>query len=194
MDTNAILKSSLKGASESSGRSEGSEFVCWYYESVTANIRTSQDAEGPRHRCKRQKCGKVGLGIHSREASALEASKKGLAETRYVDMVSVGLNALEIGAVLLLERNCETQSGFESCVTVTVFAPGKCTNSCKSSLDLSARKVKGQLRDVSFLYVNPRMSQTSDTSHDVSFLCCNKRTEACVYHEGCGTKLELESD
>ena len=49
--------------------------------------------------------------------------------------------------------------------------------SCKSCLDLSARKVKGKLRDASFWYANPRMaesskvsmavSETSDMSHDV---------------------------
>ena len=32
MDTNATLKSSPEGASKGPGRSEGSEFVCWYYE------------------------------------------------------------------------------------------------------------------------------------------------------------------
>ena len=34
----------------------------------------------------------------------------------------------------------------------------------------------------------------SDMSHDVFFLCCCKDTEVFVYHEGCGTKLELESN
>ena len=32
MDVDAILKRSSKGASESSGRNKGAEFVCWYYE------------------------------------------------------------------------------------------------------------------------------------------------------------------
>ena len=47
-------------------------------------------------------------------------------------------------------------------------------------MDLSARKVKGKLRGVSFWYANPRMAETcevlvavsgSDMSHDVFFPC-----------------------
>ena len=57
-----------------------------------------------------------------------------------VDMVSANLNALEIGLVLLLERNA-------SCAAVTVFVLLGAM-SCKSFLDLSARKVKGKLREV----------------------------------------------
>ena len=34
----------------------------------------------------------------------------------------------------------------------------------------------------------------SDMSHDVFFPCCDEGTQACAYHEGCGTKLELESN
>ena len=153
---------------------------------------------------KRCKCGKFGLGVPE-----MRASKRGLAQTGCIDMVSVDLNALEIGAVLLLEGNHEIQRATESCAAVTVFAhlpmkSCKPAKSCTSCLGLSARKVKGQLRDVSFWYVNPRMvetcevlvavSETSDMSHDVSLTCCYKDTQACVYHEGCGTKLELESN
>ena len=32
MDANMIVKGSPKGASDGSGRSNDSEFVCWYYE------------------------------------------------------------------------------------------------------------------------------------------------------------------
>ena len=39
------------------------------------------------------------------------ASFSCLAHVRYVDMVRVDLNALEIGSVLLLERICEIQGG-----------------------------------------------------------------------------------
>ena len=39
-----------------------------------------------------------------------------------------------------------------------------------------------------------RCQRPSDTSHDVSFSCCYKGTQAGAYHEGCGTKLELESN
>ena len=64
--------------------------------------------------------------------------------------------------------------------------------------------MKGALRDVSFWYVNPRMaearrvlmavSEMSDMSHDVFFPCCYKGTDVCAYSEGCGLKLEPESN
>ena len=124
-----------------------------------------------------------------------EASKRSLAETRCVDMVNVDLNALEIGAVLLLARNHKIQVGIDSCAAVTVFVHFRwfVTKSCKSCMDLSARKVKA----------NPRMAETcevlvavseSHMSHDVLFPCHDEGTQACAYHEGCGTKLELESN
>ena len=37
-------------------------------------------------------------------------------------------------------------------------------------------------------------SGSSDMSHDVFFPCHDEGTQACVHHEGCGTKLELESN
>ena len=105
------------------------------------------------------------------------------------------------GSLLLREKNCEIQSGIESRAAVAVFAlPG--VKSCESCLDLSARKVKGKLRDASFKYVNPRMaktckvsmavSETSDMSHDLFFPCCCKCTEVCAYREAWGLKLEQE--
>ena len=132
-----------------------------------------------------------------------KASKRGSAETTCVDRVSVDRNAGEIGSVLLLERDCEIQNGIEPCAAVIVFAlPG--VKSCKFCVDLSARSVIGKLRDVSFWYVNLKMaeackvsmaaSETNNMSHDVFFPCCGEGTEACAYHEGCGTKLELESN
>ena len=119
-------------------------------------------------------------------------------------MVNVDLNGLEIGSVLLIERNHEIQVGIESCAAVTVFALFRwfVMKSCETCVDLSARKVKDKLRCVSFWYANPRMEETckvvvavseSDTSHDVFFSCHGEGTQACAYHEGCGTKLELES-
>ena len=120
-------------------------------------------------------------------------------------MVNVDLNALEIGAVLLLARNHKIHVGIDSCAAVTVFVHFRLfvTKSCKSCVDLSARKVKGKLPGVSFWYANPRMAETcevlvavseSDMSHDVFFPCHDEGTQACAYHEGCGTKLELESN
>ena len=103
-------------------------------------------------KCKRHKRGMFGLDMSSREASVFEASKKGLAEAGCVDMVSADLHALEIGAVLLLERNHEMQCGVEPCAAVIVFGhvlmkvckPATC---CMSCLDLDGRKVKGKLRE-----------------------------------------------
>ena len=132
------------------------------------------------------RCGKFGLDVNAREASAFEASKRVLAETTYVDMARVDLNTLEIGSLSLPERNREFQSEIGSYAAVMVFALLG-VKSCKSCLDLSARKVTGKLRDVSFWYANLRMaetctvsmavSETSHMSHDVFFPCCCKGTE-----------------
>ena len=131
-------------------------------------------------------CGKFGLGMSAREASAFEASKRVLAETTYVDMTSVDLNTLEIASLSLLERNLEFQSGIESHAAVMVFALFG-VQSCTSCLNLSSRKVTGKLRDVSLWHANLRMpetctismavSETSQLSHDVFFPCCCKGTE-----------------
>ena len=102
-------------------------------------------------------------------------------------MVNVDLDALEIGAVLLPVRNHEIQVGIDSCVAATVFVHFRwfVTKSCKSCADLSARKVKGKLRGVSFWYANPRMAETcevlvavseSDMSRDVFFTCYGEGT------------------
>ena len=110
-----------------------------------------------------------------------EASKRSLAETRCVDMVNVDLNALEIGKVAkfrvesirVLQRLCPL-----------IFV-GSLTKSCRSCVDLSARKVKGKLRGVSFWNANPRMAETcevlvavseNDMSHDVIFPCYDEGT------------------
>ena len=67
-------------------------------------------------------------------------------------MVERRPNALEIGAVLLPARNHKIQVGTDSRAAVIVFVhfPWFVTKSCKSCMDLSARKVKGKLRGVSF--------------------------------------------
>ena len=120
-------------------------------------------------------CGKFGLGARSREASVFEASKRSLAEARCVDMVNVDLNALEIGAVLFLARSHKVQVGIDVFVHFRWFE----TKSCKSCMDLSARKVKGKLRGVPFWYAGLKMAETyevlvalaavseSDMNHDV---------------------------
>ena len=110
-----------------------------------------------------------------------------------------------IRSVLLHERNRDIQIGINSCAAVTVFVHFRrfVTKSCKSCMDLSARKVKGKLRGVSFWFVNPRMAETcevlmavseGDMSHDVFFPCHDEGTQACAFHEGCGTKLEPVSN
>ena len=167
-------------------------------QSTGTRIGDSKGKSKREFKCKCHKHSEFRLGMYSREGSAFEASKRGLAETRYVDMASVDLNALEIGSVLL-ETIREIQSSeIDSCAAVTVFALLG-AKSCTSCYDLSARKVDGE----SFWYVNPRMaethrilmalSETSDMSHDVSLSCCYRCTEACAYHGDCGMKLELQS-
>ena len=50
MDVNAILERSPEDASKGSGKSKVPEFVCFLRrETVTANIRMSQETKGPRH-------------------------------------------------------------------------------------------------------------------------------------------------
>ena len=143
-------------------------------------------------------CGKFGLGVRSREASVFEASERSLAEARCVDMVNVDLNALEIGAVLLLARSHKIQVGIDSCTAVTVFVHFRWfeTKNCKFCMDLSARKVKGKLRSTETYEVLVALVAVSesDMSHDVFFPCSDEDTQACAYHEGCGTRQELESN
>ena len=73
-------------------------------------------------KCKYHKCSEFDLGMYLREASAFDASKRGLAETGYVGMASLDLNSLEIGSVLLPERSREIQIGIDSCVAVILFS------------------------------------------------------------------------
>ena len=104
--------------------------------------------------------------------------------------MNVDLSALEIGAVLLLARNHKISgwTRFDSCAAVIVFVHFRwfAKKSCKSCMDLSARKVKGKLRGVSFWCANPRMAETcevlvavseSDMSHDVFFPCHDEGTQ-----------------
>ena len=142
-----------------------------------------------------------------------EASKRSLAEARCVDMVNVGLNVLEIGAVLLLARSRKIQVGIDSCAGVTVFVHLRCfeTKSCKPCMDLSARKVKGKFRGVPFWYACLKMAETcevlaalvavseSDMSHDGFFPLLRRRyPSVCVpggtwRETGTGVKRGLRS-
>ena len=120
---------------------------------ATVIIRMLQETEEPRHgtvegfeekqkQRKEQERDQVLSRVRQVwEANVFEASKRSLTETRGVDMVNVDLDALEIGAVLLLVRNHKIQVGIDSCVAVTVFVHFRwfVTKSCKSCMDLSAR-------------------------------------------------------
>ena len=154
MVADAVWESSLESASESSGGARTQRSCAGTRE--TENIRMLQDAEGPRHvtiegfedgRQQRQEQEKAqvqtshawqGWSGHEFQRNERVRSKRGgLEETGCVDVVSVDLNALEIGAVSLRERNHEVQSGIESCAAVTVFAllpmkSCKAAKSCKS--------------------------------------------------------------
>ena len=69
------------------------------------------------------KCGKTGhmsKDCRSKETSAFEAADE-LAETGCIEMASVDLNALEIGAVQLPEEDHRIRVGIGSCGAVTVF-------------------------------------------------------------------------
>ena len=134
----------------------------------------------------------------------VEANKRSLAEARCVDLVNVDLNALEIGAVLLLARNHKIHVGIDSRAAVIVFVHFRwsVTKSCKSFIDLSARKVKGKRRGVSFWYVNPRMAETcdvlvavseSDMSHDVFSLSRRRHPNVCVL-QGMWNETEAGAD
>ena len=55
-------------------------------------------------------------GCEIQRSSVFEASKRSLTEARCADMVNVDLNALKIGAVLLLARRHKIQVGIDSCL------------------------------------------------------------------------------
>ena len=89
MDTNAILKSSLDGASKGSGRSEDSEFVCWYERDDVARCRetttwtvegfeeerTTKEGAREGSKCKCHECDDFRPGMNSKEANAFDVSK-----------------------------------------------------------------------------------------------------------------------
>ena len=166
------------------------------------------------------KCGKTGhmlKGCRAKETSAFEAGDE-LAETGCIEMASVDLNALEIGAVQLLEKGHRIRIGIDSCAAVTVFPksvaddhpmldmPGKAKSyrpaSGKLLPDLGAWKVQVKLRGGSLRCVHPRVadshralmavSEMNDMGRDVFFPRSDRGIKAYAYHESSGTKLELE--
>ena len=96
----------------------------------------------------------------------------------------------------MLARNHQIQVGIDSCAAVTVFVHFRwfVTKSCKPCMDLSARKVKGKLRGVSFWYANPRMAETCEVV--VAVLLRRRCPSVCVsggmWNEtGAGVKRSL---
>ena len=121
-----------------------------------------------------------------------------------IKMTNVDLNALDVDVTLLEETG--TQSSRGTAVIEFVHLRSFETKSCTSCMDLCARKVKGKFGGVSFWYAGPKMAEKcevlvvlvavseSDMSHDVFFPCYDEDTQACAFHQGCGTRLELESN
>ena len=131
----------------------------------------------------------------SRDTSAFEAGEDGSAETGRIEMARIDLNAWEIGAVQLPEKDHGIRLGIDWCLEVTVFpktvaddclvllTPGKAKRyrpaSGKLLLDLGARQVQVRMKDGSLRYVNQRVADThralvavsemNDMGHDVFF-------------------------
>ena len=118
---------------------------------------------------------------------------EGLAETGCIDMASIDLNALEIGAVQLREGDRKIRIGTDSCAAVTVFPKTVADDYTRCSKRQAKQRVTGR-RQASFCrilvreqcrsssqeslrYVNPRVADThralmavsemNDMGHDV---------------------------
>ena len=137
MDVGAFSKGSPKGAAKCAGKGKDSEVVCWYCEKKgqrASGCRKKQkdldkgqpkrphkgDSKGKGNKKEFKgkcfKCGKMGhmsKDCRSKEASAFEAREEGLAETGCIDMASIHLSALEIGAVQLLEGDRKIRIGID---------------------------------------------------------------------------------
>ena len=197
MDVDAVTNGS-RGVSKGSGKKQDPEEVCWYCEkkghrasdcrkkqrdndsgkskgSKKGDSKGKSNKEQSKGKC--YKCGKTGhmsKECRSKEASEFEAGE--LAETGCIEMASVDLNALVIGAVQLLEKGHRIPTGIDSFAAVSAFPksvaddypmlnmPGKAKSyrpaSGKLLPDLGARKVQVKLRDLSLRHVNPRVADT----------------------------------
>ena len=217
MDVDAFTKGS-KVASNGSGKKQDSEVVCWYGEKKghrASDCRKKQrdndsgkskgskkgDSKGKSNKEKfKGRCYKCGKTSHmskdcrSKETSAFEAGDE-LAETGCIEMASVDLNALEIGAVQLPEKGHKIRIGIDSCAAVTVSQeccgrlPDARHARQSEELQTSARqassrsgcekKSKSSSETDLSEYVNPRVADThralmavsemNDMGHDVFF-------------------------
>ena len=168
-----------------------------------------------------QGCGKTGhvsKGCRSKEMSAFEAGG-GLVETGCTEMASINLNALELGAVqlagersqdshldrLVCCRDCVPEDGGERLHEALNARQSKeLQTSVQESFCRSwiRERCKSCSKMGSLKYVNPRVADThralmavSDTNEmgpDVFFPRRDRGIKAYAYHEGSGTKLELE--
>ena len=180
MDVDAFTKGSSKGAPKGCGKHKDSEVVCWSRRRATElptaarNRRTTtKDSRSVR----RKATAKEKAVRRSSRASATSVARQvtcrkianpkkrvhprgdeGLAETWCVDMASTDLNALEIGAVQLPEKDHKIRVGIDPCAAMTVFpktvaddhpmlqTPGKVKSyrpaSRKLLPDLGARKCR----------------------------------------------------
>ena len=135
--------------------------------------RTTEGFEEGRQQRKRQQETK---DCRSKETRAFEAGDE-LAETGCIEMASIDLNALEIGAVQWPEKDRKLRIGIDSRAAVTVFpktgggglpdAPNarqtkKSYRPASGKLlpDVGARAVQVKLIDGSLRYVNPRVADT----------------------------------
>ena len=209
MDVDAFTKGS-KGASKGSGKKQDSEVVCLYCDArrkvielpivgrskgtttvVSRKVPRKATAKGRATRTS-SKANATSVadrskGCRSKETSAFEAGDE-LAETGCIEMASVDLNALEIGAVQLPEKGHRIRLGIDSCAAVTVF-PKSVADDCpmldmpgkaKSYRPASGKLLPVKLGDAKCLKcVNSRdavshraltaVSETNDMGHDVFF-------------------------
>ena len=116
MDVDAFKTGSSKGVSKGTGKRKDSEVVRWYHDKAQSKGSKKGDSKGQGNN-QEFKCGKTGhmsKDCRSKETSALEAGEEGLAENGCIEMASTDLNALEIGAVHLPEKDHKIRIGIDS--------------------------------------------------------------------------------
>ena len=145
MDVDAFTQGSSKSASKGTGKSKDSEVVCWYCEKrrhrvsdcgnkqrdhdkgqskgskkATANeeaTRKSSNANAT-SMARQVTCRRI---ADPKKRARSKQAKRGLADTGCIEVASTDLNALEIGAVQLTEKDHRIRTGIDSGAAVTVF-------------------------------------------------------------------------